>query len=171
MAMVALAIRLDSKGPVVYRQKRVGLNGKNFWLLKFRSMRPDAEKHQQPQWAQVDDPRVTRVGKFLRKHRLDELPQFLNVIRGEMSFVGPRPERPEFVEQLRKEIPYYDERHFVRPGLTGWAQVQYRYGADVEDARRKLEYDLFYLKNLSVLFDLAIILKTVRIVLGAYGSR
>jgi sugar transferase (PEP-CTERM system associated) len=171
MLLITLAIRLDSKGTVIYRQPRVGLRGKNFDVLKFRSMRDDAEKEHGAQWASEDDPRVTRVGHFLRKYRLDELPQLLNIIRGNMSFVGPRPERPVFVEQLRKEISYYDERHSVRPGLTGWAQVQYRYGATVEDARRKLEYDLFYLKNMSMLFDCAIILKTVRIVLTGWGGR
>ena len=171
MLLVAVAIRLDSKGPVIYRQARVGLRGRIFDVLKFRSMRTDAEAENGAQWASDRDPRVTRVGRFLRKYRLDELPQFLNVIRGEMSFVGPRPERPVFVEQLRKEISYYDERHTVRPGLTGWAQVQYEYGASVEDAARKLEYDLFYLKNMSVMFDCAIIFKTVGIVLAGQGGR
>ncbi|HLI83420.1 MAG TPA: TIGR03013 family XrtA/PEP-CTERM system glycosyltransferase [Bryobacteraceae bacterium] len=169
MLALAAAIRLDSKGPAIYRQTRVGLAGRHFDLLKFRSMRADAEALGGAQWAAEDDPRITRVGRFLRKYRLDELPQFLNVIRGEMSFVGPRPERPVFVEQLRRAISYYDERHSVRPGITGWAQVQYRYGANVEDAARKLEYDLFYLKNMSPLFDLAIVLKTVRIVVAGGG--
>jgi sugar transferase (PEP-CTERM system associated) len=164
MLLLAAAIRLDSKGPAIYRQTRVGLAGRNFDLLKFRSMRLDAEARGGAQWATEGDPRITRVGKFLRGYRLDELPQFINVIRGEMSFVGPRPERPVFVERLRQAISYYDERNSVRPGITGWAQVQYRYGASVEDAARKLEYDLFYLKNMSLLFDLAIVLKTVRIV-------
>jgi sugar transferase (PEP-CTERM system associated) len=171
MLLVSIAIRLDSKGPVIYRQMRVGLQGKPFELLKFRSMRVDAEAQNGAQWAAEHDPRVTRVGRFLRRYRLDELPQFLNVIRGEMSFVGPRPERPVFVEQLRQKISYYDERHSVRPGLTGWAQVQYHYGASFEDTARKLEYDLFYLKNMSVLFDCAIILKTIRIVLTGFGGR
>jgi exopolysaccharide biosynthesis polyprenyl glycosylphosphotransferase len=171
MALIAIAIRLDSKGPAIFRQIRVGLRGKPFELLKFRSMRVDAEVANGAQWAQEKDPRVTRLGGFLRRYRLDELPQFLNVIRGEMSFVGPRPERPVFVEQLRQKISYYDERHSVRPGLTGWAQVQYRYGASVEDTARKLEYDLFYLKNMSILFDCAIILKTIRIVLTGFGGR
>jgi exopolysaccharide biosynthesis polyprenyl glycosylphosphotransferase len=169
MLAVALAVRFDSKGPMIYRQTRVGRAGRNFDLLKFRSMRADAEASGGVCWAAPDDPRVTRVGRFLRRYRLDELPQFINVIRGEMSFVGPRPERPVFVEQLRKVISYYDERHSVRPGITGWAQVQYQYGASVEDAARKLEYDLFYLKNMSLLFDLAIALKTVRIVVTASG--
>jgi sugar transferase (PEP-CTERM system associated) len=168
LALIAMAVRLDSKGPVLYRQARVGITGKVFNLIKFRSMQLDAESDTRAQWAQEDDPRITRVGRFLRKYRLDELPQFLNVIRGEMSFVGPRPERPCFVEQLREQIPFYDERHSVRPGITGWAQVEYKYGATVEDAFRKLEYDLFYLKNLSILFDLAIVFRTVRVVL--FGS-
>jgi sugar transferase (PEP-CTERM system associated) len=169
MALIAIAIRLDSKGPALYRQTRVGLAGEAFGLLKFRSMRLDAEEGIGPQWAQKDDPRITNVGRFLRKYRLDELPQFLNVIRGEMSFVGPRPERPAFVEQLREQIAFYDERHSVRPGVTGWAQVEYRYGASVEDAFRKLEYDLFYLKSLSILFDIAIVFRTVRVVLFGAG--
>ena len=134
-------------------------------------MRVDAEVNNQAQWAQENDPRVTRIGGFLRKYRLDELPQFINVIRGDMSFVGPRPERPVFVELLRKEISYYDERHSARPGLTGWAQIRYPYGSSVEDAYRKLEYDLFYLKNTSVLFDCAIVLETVRTVLTGSGAR
>jgi len=171
MLVTALIIRLDSKGPVLFSQTRVGFQGKSFRLLKFRSMRVDAEAASGAQWAKQNDARVTRVGRFLRKYRLDELPQFLNIIRGEMSFVGPRPERPVFVEQLRTVISYYDERHSVRPGLTGWAQVQYPYGASVEDACRKLEYELFYLKNMSVLFDLLIIFKTVRIIVAGRGGR
>jgi len=171
MTLVAVAILLDSKGPVIYRQTRVGRMDRCFDVMKFRSMRVDAEKKNGAQWATKNDARVTRVGGFLRKYRLDELPQFLNVIRGDMSFVGPRPERPCFVEELRKQIPYYDERHSVRPGITGWAQVQYSYGASVEDAFNKLEYDLFYLKNTSLSFDLAIILKTVKIVISGHGGR
>jgi sugar transferase (PEP-CTERM system associated) len=171
MLLIGVVVRLDSKGPAVFRQTRVGLSGKPFQLLKFRSMRTDAEAQNGAQWAVEHDPRVTRVGRFLRRYRLDELPQFLNVIRGEMSLVGPRPERPVFVEQLRQKISYYDERHSVRPGLTGWAQVQYRYGASFEDTARKLEYDLFYLKNMSILFDCVIILKTIRIVLTGFGGR
>lgn len=170
MLLVAIAIRLDSKGPVIFRQKRVGLKGKCFELMKFRSMRVDAEATTGAMWATVNDPRATRIGHFLRKYRLDELPQFINVIRGEMSLVGPRPERPEFVDELRKQISYYDERHSVRPGITGWAQVKYRYGSNVEDAVRKLEYDLFYLKNMSIFFDCAIILDTVRIVAIGHGQ-
>jgi sugar transferase (PEP-CTERM system associated) len=170
MALVALAVRIDSPGPVIYRQRRVGLGGRCFRVLKFRSMRTNAE-NAGAVWAIESDPRVTRVGAFLRKFRLDEFPQFINVIRGEMSFVGPRPERPEFVEQLRREIPYYDERHTVRPGITGWAQVQYEYGASVEAAFRKLEYDLFYLKNMSTLFDMVIIADTARTILSGKGGR
>jgi len=169
IALTAIAVRLDSKGPVLYRQTRVGLTGKVFNLVKFRSMQLNAERDKGAQWAQADDPRITRVGRFIRRYRLDELPQFFNVIRGEMSFVGPRPERPCFVEELREQIPYYDERHSVRPGITGWAQVEYGYGASVEDAFRKLEYDLFYLKHLSILFDIAIVFRTVRVVLFGFG--
>jgi sugar transferase (PEP-CTERM system associated) len=169
IALIAIAVRLDSEGPVLYRQTRVGLAGKVFSLIKFRSMRLDAESGDEARWAVEHDPRITRVGRFLRQYRLDELPQFLNVIRGEMSFVGPRPERPVFVEQLREQIPFYDERHTVRPGVTGWAQVEYKYGSSVEDAFHKLEYDLFYLKNLSIVFDLAIIFRTVRVVLFGFG--
>jgi sugar transferase (PEP-CTERM system associated) len=170
MLLVAIMVRLDSAGPIFYRQKRAGLRGRHFNLIKFRSMRVNAENGT-AQWASPNDPRVTTVGRWLRKYRLDELPQFVNVIRGEMSFVGPRPERPEFVEQLRKHIPYYDERHSVRPGVTGWAQVQYHYGSSVDDASRKLEYDLFYLKNMSPLFDCAIILNTIGIVLTGRGGQ
>jgi sugar transferase (PEP-CTERM system associated) len=171
MVVVALVVRLESKGPIIFRQTRVGGIGKCFEVLKFRSMSDDAEKANGAQWASENDPRVTRIGRFLRKYRLDELPQFVNVIRGEMSFVGPRPERPEFVRELRKTIPYYDERHSVRPGLTGWAQVQYAYGSSIEDAYNKLEYDLFYLQNMSLTFDLAIIFQTIRIVIGGHGGR
>lgn len=169
MVAVAIIIRLDSKGPVIYRQRRVGWRGKCFEVLKFRSMRQDAEAGTGAQWATNNDMRVTRVGRFLRDYRLDELPQFINVIRGDMSFVGPRPERPEFVENLRKHISYYDERHTVRPGLTGWAQVSYKYGNSIEDASRKMEYDLFYLKNMSPIFDCAIIFDTIRIVTQGQG--
>jgi sugar transferase (PEP-CTERM system associated) len=171
LALTALAIRLDSKGPVIYRQARVGLRGHPFDVLKFRSMRTDAEALNGAQWAVLEDPRITRVGRFIRKYRLDELPQLVNVLQGEMSFVGPRPERPCFVEELRKHIPFYDERHSVRPGITGWAQVQYSYSDSILGSQRKLEYDLFYLKNLSIFFDCAIILKTAQIVLTGSGSR
>jgi sugar transferase (PEP-CTERM system associated) len=168
--LISVVIRLDSRGPIIFRQKRVGLRGKCFEVLKFRTMRTDAEAAG-PQWATDNDPRATWLGRFLRRYRLDELPQFMNVIRGEMSLVGPRPERPEFVEDLRKQISYYDERHSVRPGITGWAQTQYRYGSSVEDAARKLEYDLFYLKNMSIFFDCAIILDTVGIMFSGSGGR
>jgi len=171
LVIVGVAIRLDSPGPAIYRQKRVGLRGRVFEVLKFRSMKVDAESQRGPQWASADDPRVTRLGRFIRRYRIDELPQVINVLRGHMSFVGPRPERPVFVESLREKISYYDERHSARPGITGWAQVSYPYGASVEDALRKLEYDLFYLKNLSIFFDCAIILRTARIVLMGKGSR
>src|ERR1035437_189439 len=171
MVVVALVVRLESKGPIIFRQTRGGGIGKCFEVLKFRSMSDDAEKANGAQWAIENDPRVTKTGRFLRKYRLDELPQFVNVIRGEMSFVGPRPERPEFVQELRKTIPYYDERHSVRPGLTGWAQVQYAYGSSIEDAFNKLEYDVFYLQNMSLTFDLAIIFRTMRIVISGRGGR
>ena len=171
MLAVAIAVWLDSGSPVIFSQTRVGLKGRCFDVLKFRSMRVDAEAGTGAQWAQKDDQRVTRIGRHLRKYRLDELPQFINVIRGQMSFVGPRPERPVFVDQLRKAVPYYDERHSVRPGLTGWAQVEYYYGASVEDSYRKLEYDLFYLKNMSLFFDCLIILKTIRIFFTGKGGR
>jgi sugar transferase (PEP-CTERM system associated) len=169
MAAAAVAIKLDSAGPVIYRQRRVGVGGGCFEVYKFRSMRANAEQDG-AQWAAASDPRATRVGAFLRKYRLDELPQFINVIRGDMSFVGPRPERPEFVEELRAAIPYYDERHTVRPGITGWAQVQYEYGASAEGAYRKLEYDLYYLKHMSALFDIRIILRTIRTVISGKGA-
>ena len=171
MCVVAIAIRLESKGPFLYRQVRVGKGGKQFEVLKFRSMTVDAEHDGKAKWAASNDPRITRIGAFIRKYRLDELPQFINIIRGDMSFVGPRPERPFFVQQLRDAILFYDERHTVRPGLTGWAQIRYGYGSSVEDAQRKLEYDLFYLKNMSVLFDCVIVFGTARIVLGGHNSR
>lgn len=170
-ALVAAAIKLGDGGPVLFRQTRVGINGTLFSLYKFRSMRIDAERDSGPKWAEVDDPRVTWLGRWLRSLRIDEIPQAWNVIRGEMSFVGPRPERPEFVGMLQSVIPYYDYRHAVRPGITGWAQVNYPYGATVEDARRKLEYDLYYVKNLSTLMDFFILLRTVKIILFGWGSR
>jgi sugar transferase (PEP-CTERM system associated) len=169
--LVALAIRLESRGPVFYRQERVGLNGRIFKLWKFRSMRADAERDGVPQWACAQDTRVTRIGRFIRKVRIDEIPQVLNVLAGDMSFIGPRPERPFFVEQLRDLLPNYDLRHRVRPGITGWAQVNYPYGASIEDAKRKLSYDLYYLKKNDVLLDLAILVQTVRVVLFAHGAR
>jgi lipopolysaccharide/colanic/teichoic acid biosynthesis glycosyltransferase len=168
---VALAIGLDSPGPVFYGQERVGLNGAVFKAWKFRSMRVDAESDGAPRWASSRDDRVTRVGRFIRKVRIDEIPQVLNVLAGEMSFIGPRPERPFFVKQLREQIPYYDLRHRVPPGITGWAQVNYPYGATVEDARRKLAYDLYYLKRSDLILDLVILLQTVRVVLFAHGGR
>jgi sugar transferase (PEP-CTERM system associated) len=169
MALIALAIKLESRGPALFRQPRLGQNGRVFILKKFRSMREDAEKLTGPVWAQQEDPRVTRVGSFLRKTRLDELPQLFNVLVGDMSFIGPRPERPEFVYELQKQIPFYMERLSVKPGITGWAQVKYRYGASVEDALEKLQYDLYYIKNLSLFLDLVILIATIQVVLFARG--
>lgn len=168
---VILAIKLDSPGPVLYRQKRVGLGGVTFFCYKFRTMRQDAEADTGPTWAGDDDPRITRVGRFLRASRLDEIPQLWCVLRGDMGFVGPRPERPEFVEWLTKEIPYYPVRHAVRPGITGWAQISYRYGNTLDDAKEKLQYDLFYIKNASVGLDLLIMFQTVKIVLLGRGAQ
>ena len=170
MLLTALAVRLDSPGPAFYRQERVGENGRPFTLFKFRSMRTDAEQGT-PLWAQDGDARVTRVGRFIRLTRLDELPQFWNVLRGEMSFVGPRPERPFFVQQLAQAIPFYMARHAVKPGVTGWAQVRYRYGASVEDALEKLRYDLYYMKHLSLVFDLTILLDTVKVMVCRKGAQ
>lgn len=161
LPILALAIKLESKGPLIYKQKRIGLRGREFYAYKFRSMVADAEKNTGAQWAKEKDNRVTKIGKFIRKSRIDEIPQFWNIIKGEMSFVGPRPERPEFVETLKKEIPFFNERHLVKPGLTGWAQINFPYGASVEDAKEKLQYDLFYIKNQSIALDISIILKTV----------
>ncbi|MDE2580816.1 MAG: exopolysaccharide biosynthesis polyprenyl glycosylphosphotransferase [Rhodospirillales bacterium] len=171
MLAVALAVKLDSQGPLFYRQLRVGLHGKPFTLLKFRSMRADAESGGTPRWAARRDDRVTRVGRFIRSTRIDELPQLVNVLRGEMSLVGPRPERPHFVEQLAAVIPFYHERAHVKPGITGWAQVNYPYGASVEDAREKLSYDLYYLKYHGLLLDLLILVSTVRVILFREGAR
>jgi sugar transferase (PEP-CTERM system associated) len=172
LPFIILAIRLDSKGPVFYTQTRVGKGGRLFKVVKFRTMRQDAEAANGPQWAGNHDPRVTRVGKFLRASRLDEIPQMWCVLKGEMAFVGPRPERPEFVELLSKEIPYYgDVRHIVRPGLTGWAQIKYKYGNTVADAREKLQYDLFYIKNASIGLDLLIMFQTVKTVLLGRGAQ
>ncbi len=170
MLLTALAIRLESPGEVIYRQKRVGQNGVPFMVLKFRSMRNDAERDGVARWAVQNDPRITRVGRLIRKTRIDELPQLLNVFRGEMSLVGPRPERPDFVAQLKQQVRFYDLRHSVKPGLTGWAQVRYNYAASVEDSQRKLQYDLFYVKNHSLLLDLRILLETVRVVLRGEGA-
>ncbi len=167
---IAILIKLESQGPLFYRQERVGKDGRTFEVIKFRSMRQDAEQDG-PQWANSNDDRVTRVGRVIRRLRIDEIPQMWNVLKGEMSFVGPRPERPLFVEELREKIRYYDQRHTVQPGITGWAQINYPYGSSVEDARRKLEYDLYYIKHMSVVLDLYIILKTVKTILFREGSR
>lgn len=168
--LVAAVIKLDSQGPVFYRQMRVGLRGQPYMIWKFRSMRHDAEKSG-PRWAQEADPRISRVGKWLRKLRIDELPQFINVLKGEMSLVGPRPERPVFVQELREQIPYYDIRHTVRPGITGWAQTQFRYGASAEDSHMKLQFDLYYVKNLSLALDLRVLIETIRVVGLGEGAR
>ena len=169
--LIALAIKLESKGPVFYQQARVGFKEEIFQIIKFRTMREDAEQGIGAMWAQVNDDRTTRVGGFLRKTRLDELPQLFNILKGDMSFVGPRPERPEFVEHLNEKIPFYSRRHAVRPGLTGWAQVMYPYGASDEDALEKLRYDLYYIKNYSLPLVVLIILKTVKVVLFGKGGR
>lgn len=171
MLATAIAIYLDTGGPVIFRQERVGRGGRTFSLLKFRSMRPDAEKGGTPQWATQNDPRVTAVGRFIRRTRIDELPQLFNVLSGKMSFVGPRPERPFFVSQLTQRIPFYGARHSVKPGVTGWAQVRAEYGASEEDARTKLEYDLYYIKNQTLWLDVAILAETVRVVLFGEGAR
>lgn len=171
MALGALAILLESGRPIIFRQERVGLGGRTFMLLKFRSMRTDAEKDGVPRWASTGDPRVTRVGRFIRRTRIDELPQIFNVLKGEMSFVGPRPERPFFVSQLTEQVPFYGARHTVKPGLTGWAQVRYSYGASVEDAVRKLQYDLYYVKNHTVTLDFVILFSTIRVVVLGEGAR
>jgi sugar transferase (PEP-CTERM system associated) len=166
--VTAILIKLDSRGPVLYKQERVGKNGGAFTVMKFRSMRTDAEKAG-PVWASEDDDRTTRVGKIIRKLRIDEIPQFWNILRGEMDFVGPRPERPHFVSQLAEEIPYYEQRHLIAPGLTGWAQIKYPYGASVEDARQKLQYDLYYIKNQSLMLDAIILFETIKIILFGRG--
>ncbi|MFV0389150.1 MAG: TIGR03013 family XrtA/PEP-CTERM system glycosyltransferase [Pyrinomonadaceae bacterium] len=167
--VTGLLIKLDSKGPLLYRQERIGKNGTTFDVIKFRSMKADAEEDGKPVWAQSNDDRVTRVGKVMRKLRIDEIPQFWNIMKGEMSFVGPRPERPHFVKQLANEIPYYHHRHLVSPGLTGWAQIKYPYGASVEDARQKLQYDLYYIKNQSLSLDFIIVFETIKTVLFGRG--
>ncbi len=171
LPFIVLAVKLDSPGPALYRQKRVGQRGLTFYCYKFRTMRQDAEADTGATWATDDDPRITRVGRFLRSSRLDEIPQLFCVLKGDMHFVGPRPERPEFVEWLSKEIPYYGVRHVVRPGITGWAQVQYKYGNTLEDAREKLQYDLFYIKNASLGLDILIVFQTIKIVLLGRGAR
>jgi lipopolysaccharide/colanic/teichoic acid biosynthesis glycosyltransferase len=168
--LVVLLIKLTSPGPILYRQIRLGRGGVPFEVLKFRSMVVDAEGELGPQWAALDDPRVTRVGRFLRVTRLDELPQVLNILRGDIHLVGPRPERPEFIAELEQEIPFYRARLAVKPGLTGWAQVKYHYGNTVEDALIKLEYDLYYIKNRSAVLDLSILLKTAGVILLFRGT-
>jgi len=169
--IAALLVKLDSKGPAFYRQQRVGLYGQEFWIVKLRTMRTDAEVNGQAVWAEKDDPRVTRLGYWLRKLRIDELPQTWTVLKGEMSFVGPRPERRQFVEDLEQHLRYYAERHMVKPGITGWAQINYPYGASIEDSRNKLEYDLYYAKNYTPFLDLLILLQTVRVILWPDGAR
>lgn len=170
LGLVALAIKLEDGGPVFYLQTRMGRNGEPFEILKLRSMRVDAERHG-PRWAAIGDARITRIGRFLRRTRIDELPQLINIIKGEMSFVGPRPERPVFVEQITEALPYFPERHRVRPGLAGWAQLNYPYGADLADARAKLEYDLYYVKNWSLFLDLLILAQTLRVIVWGNGAR
>lgn len=170
MLLAAIAVKVDSRGPVFYRQERVGLGGRPFYCVKFRSMRTDAESDGVARWASKNDSRVTRVGAWMRKTRIDELPQLFTVLKGEMSIVGPRPERPEFVAQLSEQIPFYDLRHGVKPGVTGWAQVRYTYGASVEDARKKHQFDLYYLKNNSIWLDLQILVETVTVVLFREGA-
>ena len=171
MLVAVMAILLEDGGPIYYRQVRVGQNGRQFNVIKFRSMRTDAEKDGQPKWAVANDDRVTRVGRIIRKLRIDELPQLFNVFMGDMSLVGPRPERPFFVDQLTSEIPFYAVRHCVKPGVTGWAQVRYQYGASVDDAVQKLQYDLYYVKNHTLLLDLVVLAETVRVVLTGEGAQ
>jgi sugar transferase (PEP-CTERM system associated) len=171
LVVTACLIKLESPGPIFYHQARVGLHGREFTILKFRSMRADAETDGRPRWAAERDPRITRVGAIIRKLRVDELAQIFNVLRGDMSLVGPRPERPYFVAELARAIPYYSERHWVRPGITGWAQVNYPYGASTEDARIKLTYDLYYVKNRSIFLDFMILLQTARVIFWNYGAR
>jgi sugar transferase (PEP-CTERM system associated) len=168
--VTAILIKLDSKGPVFYKQERVGVHGQPFTLMKFRSMRVDAEKAG-PVWASKDDDRATRLGRILRKIRVDEIPQFWNILLGEMNFVGPRPERQHFVDQLAREIPYYEQRHLIAPGLTGWAQIKYPYGASIEDSRQKLQYDLYYVKNQSLILDAIVLFETIKIILFGRGAR
>ncbi len=167
--VTAILIKIDSRGPVLYRQERVGKNGRVFTLMKFRSMRIDAEKDG-PVWAKTEDQRMTRVGRIIRKIRVDEIPQFWNILRGDMNFVGPRPERPHFVSQLAQEIPFYEQRHLIPPGLTGWAQIKYPYGASIEDAKQKLQYDLYYIKNQSLTLDATILFETVKTILFGKGT-
>jgi len=171
MLATAVAIALESSGPVLYRQERVGRQSKPFKVYKFRSMRTDAEADGVPRWANANDSRITRVGQFIRRTRIDELPQIFNVLKGDMSFVGPRPERSYFVDQLAEQIPFYSARHSIKPGITGWAQVSYRYGSSVDDALHKLQFDLYYVKNHTIFLDLLILLKTVKVVLSGDGAR
>ena len=168
--ITAILIKLDSPGPVLFKQERVGKNGRAFIIMKFRSMRVDAERDG-PVWAKTGDDRTTRVGRIIRKIRVDEIPQFWNILKGDMNFVGPRPERQHFVEQLAQEIPYYEQRHLIAPGLTGWAQIKYPYGASIEDARQKLQYDLYYIKNQSLILDAAIMFETIKTILFSRGAR
>ncbi|MEE4206439.1 MAG: TIGR03013 family XrtA/PEP-CTERM system glycosyltransferase [Erythrobacter sp.] len=170
IALFAVLVKLDSKGPAFFRQERVGLYGQTFRIVKLRSMRTDAEKDG-AKWAEENDPRITRLGRFIRKVRIDELPQAWSVLTGQMSFVGPRPEVPQFVDDLQEQIPFYGERHMVKPGITGWAQINYPYGASTEDSRKKLEYDLYYAKNYTPFLDLVILLQTVRVILWPEGAR
>ncbi|PYS23664.1 MAG: capsular biosynthesis protein CpsE [Acidobacteria bacterium] len=167
--ITAILIKIDSRGPVLYKQERVGKNGRTFTLMKFRSMRTDAEKNG-PVWASNGDDRMTRVGRVIRKIRVDEIPQFWNILRGDMNFVGPRPERPHFVSQLAQEIEYYEQRHLIAPGLTGWAQIKYAYGASIDDAKKKLEYDLYYIKNQSLALDATIMFETIKTILFGKGT-
>jgi sugar transferase (PEP-CTERM system associated) len=173
MLLTAVGIKLEEgiRAPILYRQRRVGLDGRDFDVLKFRSMRVDAERDGKARWATGNDDRVTRMGRLIRKVRVDELPQIFNVLRGDMSFVGPRPERPQFVSELSDSIPYYEERHCAKPGITGWAQICYPYGSSEKDSLEKLQYDLYYLKNHSLLFDMMILLQTVEVVLMGKGGR
>jgi exopolysaccharide biosynthesis polyprenyl glycosylphosphotransferase len=171
LPLIALGIKLTSKGRIFYSQERVGCDGVVFHCYKFRTMRADAEADTGPTWASDEDPRITPIGHFLRSSRLDEIPQLWNVLKGDMSMVGPRPERPEFVERLSQEIPHYQLRHSVRPGITGWAQIRYRYGSSVEDAKEKLRYDLFYIKNISPGLDFLVFFQTVKIILLGRGAK
>jgi sugar transferase (PEP-CTERM system associated) len=171
MLITALCIYLEDKGPVLYRQDRIGQGGRVFTIFKFRSMHNDAERDGRPRWAGANDDRTTRVGRVIRKLRIDELPQILNVLRGDMSFVGPRPERPFFVEQLASRIPYYSARHSIKPGITGWAQVRYPYGASLDDAVEKLQYDLYYVKNHTLFLDIMVLIETIQVVLWGKGAR
>jgi exopolysaccharide biosynthesis polyprenyl glycosylphosphotransferase len=170
LLLIAIGIWLETGSPVLFRQNRTGMHGKEFEILKFRSMRQDAEKHG-PQWASANDDRITRIGRFIRNARLDELPQLINVFRGHMSLVGPRPERPVFCAMLEEKIPFFAQRHSVRPGITGWAQIKYQYGASIEDGWTKLEYELFYIKHMSLVLDLAILFETVKVVFSGRGAK